>query len=57
VRNIILNIVKYFGRYLIVDLVLTNKNESNSMKLTYKKYYELIDPEYNVLNEIDVQSE
>ena len=52
-----LKIVKYFGRYLIDDLVLTNKNESNSMKLTYKKYYELIDPEYKVPNEIDVQSE
>lgn len=52
-----LKIVKYFGRYLIDDLVLTNKNDSNSMKLTYKKYYELIDPEYKVPNEIDVQSE
>jgi hypothetical protein len=50
-------IVKYFGRYLIDDLVLTNKNESNSIKFTYKKYYELIDPEYSVLKEIEVHRE
>jgi len=48
-------IVKYFGRYFIDDLVRTQINESPSIKPTYKKYYELTDPEYSVLKEMEVQ--
>lgn len=55
-RNIIFKIVKYFGRYLIDDLVRTQNNDSNSIKPTYTKYCELTYPEYTVLKEMEVQS-